>query len=98
MYGGAYDMFRTELSKISIGVTFVDDVDVAMVKAALKPETKLVWLEICTNPLLKLMDVAAMARAVHGYNKDIIFGVDNTFLTPYIIVSESTAIKDSMYL
>ena len=87
MYGGAYAMFRTELSRVGIEVTFVEDVvSEEEVRKALTQKTKLVWMEICTNPLLSIMDVAAMAKVIKGYNKEIIFGVDNTFLTPYIIV------------
>ncbi len=87
MYGGAYNLFRSELAKVGIDVTFVDDVvSVENVKSALRPETKMVWMEVVTNPLISIMDVAKMADIVHGYNKEIIFGIDNTFLTPYILV------------
>jgi cystathionine beta-lyase/cystathionine gamma-synthase len=88
MYGGSHNLFVEEFSRIGTLVTFLctnDDVD--MVVAALTPKTCLVWLEVCSNPLMRLTDIKATADAVHKYNKDIIFAVDNTFLSPYIVVS-----------
>ncbi len=45
-------------------------------------------MEICSNPLIKIADLAVVVKAVKGFNKDIIVGVDNTFLSPYIIVND----------
>jgi O-acetylhomoserine/O-acetylserine sulfhydrylase-like pyridoxal-dependent enzyme len=54
---------------------------------ALKPNTKLVWFEAMSNPLLRISDIETIATIVHDYNKDIIVAVDNTFLSPYNLVS-----------
>ena len=53
------------------------------VRDALRENTKLVWLETPTNPLLRVADIEAISTLVHDYNKDIVVVVDNTFLTPY---------------
>ena len=86
MYGGAYHLLRDCVPDFGIEVIFVEDISTAAVTAALTDKTKLVWLETCTNPTIVLLDVAAMAEAIKNFNKDIIFGVDNTFLSPYILV------------
>ena len=53
----------------------------AAVEAAIRPTTKLVWLETPTNPMLKLCDIAAVAGVTKA--KGILLAVDNTFMTPY---------------
>merc|ERR1712106_337723 len=53
------------------------------VRDALRENTKLVWLETPTNPLLRVADIREISSLVHDYNKDIVVVVDNTFLTPY---------------
>jgi O-acetylhomoserine/O-acetylserine sulfhydrylase-like pyridoxal-dependent enzyme len=52
------------MSKIGIKVTFIEDITSDKVKAALTPQTRLVWMEICTNPMLKVMDVLAVANVL----------------------------------
>src|SRR5439155_4298246 len=62
--------------------TYVDPVaGAAAVEAALRPTTRLVWLETPTNPMLKLVDIAAVAAVCKA--KDVLLAVDNTFMTPY---------------
>jgi cystathionine beta-lyase/cystathionine gamma-synthase len=43
-------------------------------------------MEVCSNPLLRLIDLNKVVEIVKGYNKDILIAIDNTFLTPYIVV------------
>ena len=57
MYGGSFGLFRDWLPRIGVGVTLTDDSEAASIRAALRPETKLVWLEICSNPLISILDV-----------------------------------------
>ncbi|MFQ5505909.1 MAG: trans-sulfuration enzyme family protein, partial [Planctomycetota bacterium] len=57
--------------------------DADAVAAAIRPETKLIWLETPTNPLLKVADVAAVAAIAH--EQDVLLAVDSTFATPYIL-------------
>jgi len=62
--------------------SFVDMSDVANVEAAIRPDTALIWVETPTNPLLKLVDLEAVAAV--GRKHDILLGCDNTFATPWI--------------
>ena len=85
IYGGLYNLSQNELPKAGVDVTMVDGSDLAAVRAALRPNTKVVWFEPCTNPTCFLVDIESIAKSVHEYNKDIIVAVDNTFLTPYVM-------------
>lgn len=82
VYGGTYRYFRRVVSRMGIDTTFVDGTDVSNVEKALKPNTKLVWMETPTNPLMKVCDIKKTADVVHK-RKDIILVVDNSFLTCY---------------
>jgi cystathionine gamma-lyase len=62
-------------------VTYVDLTDTAKLKAAIRPTTKLLWMETPTNPLLKLADIEAIAAEAH--KQDVIVVVDNTFASPW---------------
>jgi cystathionine gamma-lyase/homocysteine desulfhydrase len=79
-YGGTYRLFVDELSRYGIETTFVDTTDLDAVRAALRPNTKLLWIETPTNPLLRVADLRALA-ALKGPGR--ILAVDNTFLSPY---------------
>ena len=65
LYGGTYRLFSRVLNRYGLEFTYVDMSDVAAVRAAVRPNTKLFWLETPTNPLLKLIDIAAL-RATCG--------------------------------
>lgn len=80
VYGGTYRLFDKILSAYGIDFTFVELTDLEAVAAAVQPNTKLIWLETPTNPLLKLADIAAMARIAHDAGAWL--GVDNTFASP----------------
>jgi cystathionine gamma-lyase len=83
LYGGSYRLFeRVRRRSAGLDFTFVDLFDMDAVKAALKPNTRMIWAETPTNPMLKLVDLAkvgAFARR-HG----LIFVVDNTFCSPML--------------
>jgi cystathionine beta-lyase len=82
VYGGAYRVLSTVFSRMGISSTFVDATDLTALESAIRPETKGIYLETPSNPLLKITDLrgaAAIARR-HG----IITLVDNTFMTPYL--------------
>jgi len=83
LYGGTNRYFRKVLSEFGVQVEFVDSTAPATVAAAMKPNTKMVWVESPTNPTLKLTDIEAVSTAIKAVNKDVIMVVDNTFLTPY---------------
>lgn len=72
--------------RVGITTTYVDATNPKNVESALKANTRLVFLETPSNPLLSLCDIAKIAEIVHR-RKDILFVVDNTFLTPYYQVT-----------
>jgi cystathionine gamma-synthase/cystathionine gamma-lyase len=81
LYGGTYRLFSKVLVRYGLTFTYVDMTDLDAVRAAIRPETKLFWLETPTNPLLKLADIAAVAALRRPGQ---IVAVDNTFATPYL--------------
>jgi cystathionine beta-lyase/cystathionine gamma-synthase len=83
VYGGTHRLLTTVLSRYRIGVTFVDTADIGAVEQAIRPNTKLVWLETPSNPTLRLTDIAAVARAVRAKRAGTIVAVDNTFASPF---------------
>jgi cystathionine gamma-synthase len=78
LYGGTYRLVDKILTRWGLAYDMVDQSDVAAVRAAIRPETKLVWVETPTNPTLKLVDIAAIVEAAGG----ALVAVDNTFATP----------------
>lgn len=82
LYGGSYRLFEN-VRKRSAGLdfSFVDLSDPAAFEAAIRPETKMVWVETPTNPLLKLVDLAAIAEIAKRHG--IVCVCDNTFASPY---------------
>jgi cystathionine gamma-lyase len=82
LYGGTYRLFTKIFEPFGIKFNFVDMGDPANVAAAITPKTKLVWVETPTNPTLRIVDIAAVAKLTQG--KDILLAVDNTFASPYL--------------
>lgn len=80
IYGGTYRMFAGILEPMGIAVTYVDGADPQSAATAIRPETKLMWLETPSNPLLRLTDIAAMAAIAKKAGVPVV--VDNTFATP----------------
>ena len=85
LYGCTYALFTEGLPRFGVEVTFVDFSDVEAVRRAVRPETKVVYCETATNPDLKVVDIAAIAKAVHEAKPDVLYMVDNTFTTPYLV-------------
>ncbi|MCW5821720.1 MAG: cystathionine gamma-synthase [Cyanobacteria bacterium TGS_CYA1] len=81
VYGGVYRLFERVLRKFNINFTYIDASNLEAVENAITPETKLVWIESPTNPLLKLADIRAIANICQ--RRRIRLCVDNTFATPY---------------
>jgi cystathionine gamma-synthase/cystathionine gamma-lyase len=79
LYGGTYRLFTRVLERYGLQFTFVDMSDLDAVRAAARPNTKLFWIETPTNPMLKLVDIAAI-RAIAA---KALVAVDNTFASPY---------------
>ncbi|XP_056132100.1 cystathionine gamma-lyase-like [Lampris incognitus] len=83
VYGGTNRYFQKIVSQLGVDVSFADCTKVDILQAALKPNTKLVWIETPTNPTMKVVDIKACADMVHKQNKDIVVVVDNTFMSAY---------------
>ncbi|NJE04676.1 cystathionine gamma-synthase [Thermococcus sp. M36] len=81
LYGGTKRLFNQVMERFGIEFTYVDAREPENVGTAIKENTKMVWLETPTNPLLKLADIKAIAEIAH--ERDIIVVVDNTFASPY---------------
>jgi cystathionine gamma-lyase len=81
LYGGTKRLFNEVLADCGIEITYVDAVDTSNIESGLRKNTKLLWLETPTNPLLKLCDISAIAGIAK--RNGLILVVDNTFLSPY---------------
>ncbi|RDI11979.1 cystathionine gamma-synthase [Flavobacterium sp. AG291] len=82
LYGGTYRMFTRIYQDMGIKFHFVDMNDLDKFQSLINENTKLVWVETPTNPLMKVVDIAAIAKITKA--KNILFAVDNTFATPYL--------------
>jgi cystathionine gamma-synthase len=81
-YGGTYRLFAKVFERWGVSYTPAHVADLHGVAAAVRPQTRLVWVESPTNPLLTVADIAAVARIAH--DADALLVVDNTFATPYL--------------
>ncbi len=84
LYGCTFAYLTHGLSRFGVEVTLADFSDVNNVKAALKPNTRVVYFETPANPNMKVIDIEAVAEAAHKQDPSILVVVDNTFCTPYI--------------
>ncbi|MEQ8179013.1 MAG: cystathionine gamma-synthase [Amphiplicatus sp.] len=82
VYGGTFRLFeRVRRDSANLSFSYVDLTKAGALEEAIRPETKLVWLETPTNPMLKIVDIEAVAKAAHA--KGLKVGCDNTFASPY---------------
>lgn len=81
LYGGTYRLFQRVLTNLGLTFSFVDMADLDAVRNAIQDNTKMLWIETPTNPLLKLCDIQAIADIAK--EKNILSCVDNTFMSPY---------------
>ena len=82
VYGGTFRLFDKVLTPMGLSFTFVDLTQPGALAQALRPNTVAVWLETPTNPMLKVIDIAAVAEAAKKHNRDLKVVCDNTFATP----------------
>ena len=82
LYGGTYRLFEKVLRPQQVSFSYVDDFTAASFASAIRPQTKLIWIETPTNPLLRLIDIAALAEV--GKSRGVALAVDNTFASPYL--------------
>jgi len=83
VYGGVSRHFNKVLTRYGLSFSYADTSDPDAVRQAIRPETKMLWVETPTNPLLKVTDLALMAEIAK--ENDLIFGVDSTFATPVFL-------------
>ena len=81
LYGGTYRIFERIMGRYQVSTSYVTAGDVQGYERAIRPNTKLIWLETPTNPLLRLVDIRAVAEIAHRHNLLVV--VDNTFSSPY---------------
>jgi len=81
VYGGTFRLFDKIIKNNGIDFSFVDLSDVDRLQAAIRPNTKMIWIETPTNPLLKLADIGTITKIAKS--KGILTVVDNTFMSPY---------------
>jgi cystathionine gamma-lyase len=83
LYGGTFRLFDKVYRRFGFEFSYVDPLDgAAGVEAAMRPATKLVWIETPTNPMLKIVDIAAVAKICK--QRGVLLAVDNTFMTPFL--------------
>ncbi len=81
LYGGSYRIFERVMRRYNVETTYVAAGNIAGYEQAIRPNTKMIWLETPTNPLLRLIDIQAVAEIAHQHN--LLLVVDNTFASPY---------------
>lgn len=81
LYGGSHRLFQQINANKGVTFDFVNTSDCSVVEASIKPETKAIFIETPSNPMMHVTDLAAIAQIAHAHNLLLI--VDNTFLTPY---------------
>jgi cystathionine gamma-lyase len=81
LYGGSYRIFERVMRRYNVETTYVAAGNIEGYERAIRPNTKMIWLETPTNPLLRLIDIRAVAEIAHRHN--LLLVVDNTFASPY---------------
>lgn len=82
LYGCTHSLLAHGLTRFGIRTSFVDTTDLAAIREAIRPDTRVVFLETPANPNLEITDIAAVARLAHTHGATVV--VDNTFCTPYL--------------
>ena len=84
LYGGTFRLFESVYTQLGLDFSYVSAVDPVTFVEQMKPNTKLVWLESPTNPLLQLCDIEEISRLAKARNSEVLVAVDSTFATPYL--------------
>ncbi|MEZ4301670.1 MAG: cystathionine gamma-synthase [Polyangiaceae bacterium] len=82
VYGGTFRLLDKVMKPLGITSSFIDMTDIDRVRAALRPETRMIWIETPTNPMLKIFDIAKIAEVAEKAGATLV--VDNTFATPVL--------------
>lgn len=81
LYGGTKRLINTIFNNFGITADYIDVTNINLLQRSIKPDTRMIWLETPTNPLMKLADIKAISQVAKSNNLLVV--VDNTFLTPY---------------
>ena len=84
LYGGTYRLLDKVLARFGLSFDLVEQRDAEALRAAIRPETRLVWVETPTNPLLNTVDIASVVELVRDAAPGALVAVDNTFATPIV--------------
>ena len=84
IYGGTYRLFERVLRPYGLDFTYVDTSQPEQVSAALQPNTRMLWVETPSNPLLGISDIRALGEVLHSRQSGAWMAVDNTFATPFL--------------
>ncbi len=84
VYGGTYRLFERVFRPFGLDFSYVDTTSLEEVIFNLRPNTRLVWVETPSNPLLQVSDITSIAKSAHKAGDSILVVVDNTFATPYL--------------
>ena len=82
LYGGSYRIFKTIFEKYGIKFHFVDMLDIENISKVVNNQTKLIWVETPTNPMMNIIDIEAVSKIAKS--NGAMLAVDNTFATPYL--------------
>jgi cystathionine gamma-synthase len=82
VYGGTYRLFERVLRPYGLSFSYVDTSDLTAVEREMRPNTRLIWLETPTNPLMKITDISAVAEIARAHSSHPWVAVDNTFASP----------------
>jgi cystathionine gamma-lyase len=82
IYGGTYRLLHKVCNRAGVGVSLVDTTDLAAIEQAIRPQTRLLWIESPGNPLMTITDIAECSRIAKRHG--LLLGVDNTFATPVL--------------
>src|SRR3989304_8165354 len=84
LYGGSYRLFHEVYAQFGLQFSYCSATDAREFLDAVRPDTRLIWLETPTNPLLNVCDIAAICAQLRRRNPEVLVAVDNTFATPYL--------------
>lgn len=84
LYGGTVRLFRQVFEPFGLRFSFVDMTDLDAVDRAITPQTRVMWIETPTNPLLRIVDIRALSELARDRARDLTVAVDNTFASPYL--------------
>ncbi|VVC32721.1 Pyridoxal phosphate-dependent transferase, subdomain 2,Pyridoxal phosphate-dependent transferase [Cinara cedri] len=83
VYGGTANIFKNFVNQFGVKLTMTDFTNEQIVEKMILPETKLIWLESPTNPLMRISNLETISKIAHNIRNDIVVVIDNTFQTPY---------------